>query len=545
LTYLFQNFCLMNSTFFRDQNWKPTDTLTRHSTILKLLLGVLCLITCSMGQENKKAGSDVGAALDSIFDVRRAPKAKSMGLLRGSFLDALSPKQKLQVAFVIDTTESMESQVVSIRTRLPNMVADLERLADGNVESTAVTISDVGNTGTPSQILSPTFLSPKLFADSISQLKVADGRPYFLEPVDLGIYTALQQLPWSNEDNVQKWIIFLGDAPPYEPAFVDAKTSAKRWYETDVLIDLANQKNIKIHCLLCKSREKEREAFEKTLDRTRQFMGKLSSETGGLMLDTSYSQVQKELAVTARRNRAQYSRVGLIGEAEIKAIRDALAAAGADSGIQRVAVLPLMRFDQLKFDYGSVEVQLSTELRKHLKQSPNLRVTKPRELEKEIDRMRFEGIPTSEWRQALCLRLRIDFIISGTIQSQQNARTANVFVHGHNSKDHAAQITATSKQGDLGKTIVRQLASAVNTTTAYIPLKAHLSKLTADQNFKVDGDGILDLSDMNRSQLFAAIEAIEQAIDYSSGNPEGTRILKDAEKKLSTILQNKPRQPLV
>lgn len=342
----------------------------------------------------------------------------------------------------------------------------------------------------------------------------------------------------------------MGDAPPYEPGFKEDKSSAKRWYETDHLVDLANKRNIKIHCILCKSREKERLAFEKSLDRTQQFMGRLSSETGGLMLDTSYSEVQEKLAEIANRSRAEYTRVGMIKETEINSIREDLAKKAKeanDTGVKRIAVLPLFEFDQMKFDYGSLEVQLSTELRRYFRQSSDLRITKPREVQKAIDRMRFDDIQTDDWLTALCINLRVDYIVYGSIPAKKSSAstTATVYVHEQKAGNLAVKITATSKEADLGKTIVRQLASAVGATAGYLPLKNRLSQLAKEQDFQVAGDGLLDLTDSERSQLFAAIEAIEQAIDYESGNPEGTKVLMDAEEKLSAILQSKPKQPFV
>ncbi|MCH5375295.1 MAG: VWA domain-containing protein, partial [Planctomycetes bacterium] len=47
-------------------------------------------------------------ALESVFSPRRAPAAKTMGLLQRSFLDLVEDSQtKLQVALVVDGTESM------------------------------------------------------------------------------------------------------------------------------------------------------------------------------------------------------------------------------------------------------------------------------------------------------------------------------------------------------------------------------------------------------------------------------------------------------
>ena len=56
---------------------------------------------------------------------------------------------------------------------------------------------------------------------AIQGLTPESGAPYFHELPDLGIYTAIRKLPWTDDDRVTKWILMFGDAPPYAESYRD------------------------------------------------------------------------------------------------------------------------------------------------------------------------------------------------------------------------------------------------------------------------------------------------------------------------------------
>ena len=124
------------------------NSLGRYIIAASLLFFLLPAPWVKAQQSNAQDAS-VGNVLSSIFDVRRAPPAKSMGLLHGTFLDGINSERQLQLALVIDATESMEDELAAIRKNLPNLVGDLNRLQDGSFEAAIVTYSDIGDKPVP------------------------------------------------------------------------------------------------------------------------------------------------------------------------------------------------------------------------------------------------------------------------------------------------------------------------------------------------------------------------------------------------------------
>src|SRR5262245_47130538 len=101
-----------------------------------ILASALLFFSCSIVVARSKNENSTGIALSSMFDVQRAPKAKSMGLFQANFLDSLkSARPTLQLAFVIDSSESMSDEIESIRTSLPELLLDLRRFEDGKLET--------------------------------------------------------------------------------------------------------------------------------------------------------------------------------------------------------------------------------------------------------------------------------------------------------------------------------------------------------------------------------------------------------------------------
>jgi hypothetical protein len=138
-------------------------------------------------QPQAKSDASAGQALSLLFDSHRAPTAKSMGLLQGNFLDAVDVSGSLQLALVIDVSESMEDQLKSIRENLGYLIDDLDRILDGSVETAVVTYSDIGDKTVPVTMQSQGFVNAESTQHIVSQLTTVTGRPYFPEATDLGI----------------------------------------------------------------------------------------------------------------------------------------------------------------------------------------------------------------------------------------------------------------------------------------------------------------------------------------------------------------------
>src|SRR5688572_7354785 len=96
---------------------------------------VLTVATVCVAPAAEPSGqSPAGLALGSVFNPQRAPAQKTMGLLQRSFLDMVeSSEQELQVAFVVDGTNSMAADIAGVRSALGNMVDDLRQYKGNKV----------------------------------------------------------------------------------------------------------------------------------------------------------------------------------------------------------------------------------------------------------------------------------------------------------------------------------------------------------------------------------------------------------------------------
>ncbi len=508
-----------------------------------VLAAALLFLPCSVVVAQGENKNSTGIALSSLFDVQRAPKAKSMGLFQANFLDSLkTARRSLQLAVVIDSSESMSGEMESIRSSLPELLSDLSRFEDGALETTVVTYSDVGTSARPATIISPGFVSDGLqMTQLLEKISVASGKPYFPEAVDLGVFTAIDQLPWSTDENVEKWLLLLGDAPPYDPGFLEPETKAQRWYETDFLVDLANKKNLKIHCLLCSSREVEKKAYEDSLVKTRRFMSQLADGTGGQMLDLSYPFVRERLVENASARKSEYSRIGYITQTEIDSIANQHRAADSSNDkIIRIAVLPYLPLESMTFLYEKPEVQMATELRQRLQALPNVRTVSPRQVEEEVLRLQGEGGSVKDWPKALNIRLRTDYLLHGSMRLADSAFIeARVF--GRDDPEPLIQMATSGAIESLAGSLLSDLKQTRQRPAALQPLLQRLATIEESTDGTSTPIAMLqNLSADERSQLLGAFEALEQSLGYALGDELGEKLLNKAELELAKLLTSQP-----
>ncbi len=503
-----------------------------------MVLATGLLPTCLVcGQENNASS---GAALSSIMNVRRAPAAKSMGLFQSSFLEAIAANRRsMQLALVIDSTESMSGELDSIRKNLPNLLTDIHQIMDGALETAIISYADIGAAETPAKILSRDFVSQlDSMKEIVQQIKPNSGKPYFPEAVDLGVYIAINNLAWSADENVEKWILLIGDAPPYDAGFDDPATSAKRWYGTDLLVDLANQRGVKVHCLLCNSRDEEKNAYVKLLGKTQDFMSRLSDGTGGLLLDLSYEHVREKLAENINRPRGEYIRIGHISNYDIDSARGKTEEPGSESNkLVRIGVLPFLPIDSMSFVYSRPEVQIAAEIRKSLDALPDIRTASTQQLERGIARLISEGTPVDELPQALSLLLRLDYVLHGDLTSSRATSSSVMRVFGRNSKSHIFMTTAEGQPSALSAALLGNIRNNPNSNADLRPLRQSLQPLEFDQEGRLKALGMFaGLSEIDRLKLMSAYEALEQGLGYSQVDPLSRSLMDSAEKELVEFL---------
>lgn len=494
--------------------WLRRFGLTIAGWLCCVLIGNTLTVSPLFAQD---AQPTAASALDSIFNVRTAPDAKSMGIFQGSFLDAIRPETpSIQIAFLVDTTESMAQQLPGIREKVPQVIADLKRASGTKVEVAIVSFADSGKSSKPLVGISNGFSGDDVAVQKmIDSLQPQSGRPYFPEAVDLAVFKTIQELPWSEDEKATRWLMLITDAPPYDTSFDEPKTQSRRWYETDALVNVANQRGINIHGLLCESRPEELKAFTATVDKTRNFMGQLTSRTGGLMLDLSFSQIKDKVASAAKRPRADFTFVGAITDDDIvKAKQEAQQNIGDLTAI-RVAVMPHVPWKGMTFYHEDPGVRFASQLRYTLGRLPGVKTVSSRQIESEFLRLKSGPVDPSQWPQALCLRLRADILIVGDLRANRDLFDVQSQVYATNSAKPIAAISASGSEDNLMASYLKAIPETRPTTGPMVLLAKAVSSDQAS-DLREFWPGVLgQLNSNEQGDLLSAMDLIEKSVDIS------------------------------
>ncbi|QDU75914.1 hypothetical protein Pan97_29580 [Bremerella volcania] len=519
----------MTGEFFASEIWSKQpqeERNVRHTELLRrfglTLAGLLCcvligntLTVSSLFAQDPQPTA--ASALDSIFNVRTAPDAKSMGIFQGSFLDAIRPETpSIQIAFLVDTTESMARELPGIRAKVPQVIADLKRASGTKVEVAIVSFADSGKSNKPLVGVSNGFSGDDAAVQKmIDSLQPQSGKPYFPEAVDLAVFKTIQELPWSEDEKATKWLMLITDAPPYDTSFDEPKTQSRRWYETDALVNVANQRGINIHGLLCESRPEEHEAFEATVDKTRNFMGQLTSRTGGLMLDLSFSQIKEKVASAAKRPRADFAFVGAITDDDINQAKQEAQKQFGDLTSVRVAILPHVPWNAMTFYHEDPGVRFASQLRYTLGRLPGIKTISSRQIESEFLRLKSGPVDQSQWPQALCLRLRADILIVGDLRANRDLQDVQSQVYTANSAKPIAAISASGSEDILMASYLKAIPETRPTMGPMVLLAKAVSSEQAS-DLREFWPGILGtLNSKEQGELLSAMDLIEKSVDVS------------------------------
>ncbi len=513
----------------------------------------------AMAQESQ---SHAGAALETIFDPHRAPERKSMGLLQRSFLDVVETTQThLEVALVVDGTDSMADELTGVRRAMRSMMNDLRRYkGDADVKFQIVVYRDIGAASGEVTIPLSGFTDDiTLLEKTIREIKPESGAPYFPELIDLGLHTALTSLNWSDTPDTSRWVFLFGDAPPFDSGFPpdpnEEKTGARRRYENDALIQAAQRMKAQVHCVLCTSRDSEKETYKRVLDKTRRFMNDVSSNTGGLMLDLSYPDIQKALSQAVKKQRVETSLIGTITQQDVDARRkqaEQVNLIASPSDRLRFAVLPHLPVDQMVFDPDRPEVQVATQLRNQFKVVPRVSVKSPVDVERGIRRAQARGLNAEQIVPALCTLLNVDYLVAGTYSNDGSTVTIKSSVFSRRQGKIVAEESLRSgtnqSQRELALRIGDKLIQAASQRAGDQLLASTLASYLQSSGGEVLIQPVA-LNDAAQSNMLAGFEALEQALAYGGQNnsephPKSKPLLDLAVKRLQAAIAEDARDGL-
>jgi len=500
--------------------------------------------------------SPVESSLASIFSPRRAPGAKTMGLVQRNFLDLVEvSRSQLQVALVVDGTDSMGGELDGIRRSLHQMVEDLRRYRE-QVSFQLVVFRDAGaRSGTvafPLDVPRHAFTSDdERLRAAIDQIKPESGAPYYPELIDLGIYEALTKLDWSRDEDTSRWLLVFGDAPPFDEGFEEKESKASRRFATSQLIATANRLAVNVNCVLCTGRPEDREIHDETLAKTQRFMSRLTSETGGLMLDLSYPDIRAALEGAAQAKHVSYQKIGQITREAVDLERQRAQQQKtllAQSGRSRIAVLPHMPLDELSFDPSLEPVQVAAELRHRFRSIPGVEVKSPLAVERHAAILKARGVRGTQLLQSLASALNVDYTVWGTTSRVQGNLEIQSAVYDRVTGNRivsdlvrtSPQLPVTEVTGRLannlkdkvvGGNLDVRLAGAFRQVTPGSPGEMRLLNPVAQ-------------TAPARTDLLAGFELLEKALAYPAGASEAGPLLTQARKRLEKARSEDQQNPL-
>lgn len=485
-----------------------------------------------------------------------------MGLLQRSFLDLAEQEgRSLQLAIVVDGTDSMASELAGVRQSITAMIDDLRRYRGDEVEIALVIYRDNGSPSGEVTIPLKSFSrDTDAIAAAVEQIVPESGAPFFHELVDVGMHSALSELPWSTDPSTTRWIMLFGDAPPYDETFSDAKyPTARRRYSTELLVALAARKAIRVNCVLCTSDEPVKSPYDKAVDQTRSFMNTLASGTDGLMLDLSYPEIRTALIDANQKPEPEYVAISPITRSDITTMsvsqRPAAAVPSPQAPVPptakdvaattaysdvRIAVLPHLPLNEMTFDPDVPAVQVATALRHNFAAVPGVRLASPMEIQKQLLRLRADNVSDDQRLRALAARLGVDYVIWGSHQA-----TGPVVQTAAYRRTDGSRVVQVSLSGDAGSlTQVLLTAASASPEEKDGALGGLMKRIEQSVSASVL-EQPLAATPVTRKEVLATIEALEQALGLPAGSKESLDLLSRASTSIAAASATEPRNPII
>lgn len=519
-----------------------------------------------------------GVALELMFDEHRTANPKSRALLqRKTFLDMLKvSKERLQIAFVIDGTDSMGNDIRSVLDSLEPMVASVTRHKDGaeNVSFSLVVYRDSGAQSGPVRCPLGRQFTQNLerLREAVAGVETETGRPYFSELVDLGIREAIDKLDWEDAADTTRWVLVFGDAPPYREGYQNDEQGAQRHYSTQYLVDSAFEKEIVVSFVLCHSGFTEQvedndaliRTYQAALPRTQAFMQAVAEGTGGVLWDLTDPNLREDLAQAITRTPIQYQRIADITPDDVAAVRAVAVRDDLDVRSDariRAAVLPHLPLDEMTFEPENPAVQVAAELRERLRTIPRVEVVNAHQVEEKLTELRRSDLPRDQWISRLASDLQVDYVLWGNYdRSEDHVQLRSVFYQRVEGRPNAGAIqladaSGTTRVGDgPGEaSLVSVVANRLFRNTAFELSRAGADEATVSVFSRIDKDE--DLAEelaapvssnvRARRELLAGLDLLEQATAYPRGSLKAAELLDRAVLKLGAAARLDAKNPFI
>lgn len=524
--------------------------------------------TVGWAQDKRKPTSEM--ALRSVFEKKSIKGARGFFIREGKEIKDEVKNKRLQVAFVIDGTDSMSNDIQGVKSAIDDFASRYRRLHDDPekavIEFAIVVFRDAkaGNVEFVQQKFTTDLDSIK---SKIESIETKTGAPAYEEVMDIGIYQAIDTLDWQNDESTVRWIMVFGDAPPYLQEFPFAmkvknrkgeieEFETGRKYNNDQIIKAANAKGIALNFVLCNSgfidnkdysaeqREKLKTIFDETVPTTRQFMKSLADPTNGFVFDLSDEKNILQLAADAAKEV-----ISLDPITPEDVIRARLALNKNIGTPTNLAVMPHVKRQDLQSwlgssreDFGSLAaIQLAQKI-----SLPGLIVTSRAEVAKAIKELSLGELQSDEELVVeLGQELSVDFVVWGSVEETADETVFHSEVRSTTDGSIVASATdRSSNKSDLGRnnlagSVAAKLLRAFQTkmagknqATMFVSTYGKTSQKKVRKPFG---------KEYRTSQaILRGLNFLEKSVEFKTGEPGALDVLKKARLHLKSALLIEP-----
>ncbi len=495
------------------------------------------------------------------------PYDRSRGFYQRTAFGLQDFKKRIEIAFVIDGTDSMGRDILSLKDDLPKWVESLDRALKQNennsVEELGVAVvvyrdllSAPGGAAAV-EVLTRRFIDVahnKPGMDEIiarlNSIPLMAGEPYFEEQVDRGLYAALTELDWTPVDEpgrrggVTRLVILAGDAPPFDEAvWMDPALNARnertrgirqplRAHKTQDLAALAAQKGITVHAVLCQSdfgrgadvRDNEVLAATAAGLRARwnDFARTLADQTRGSVFDLNDAGM---LDALGRQPAAatSYQELKPFDKSDLEKFEN--------ENRVRVVVLPPMPLRQIDFAPSQPPTAFASKLCAQLMKVPGFDVALIWQVEeawkKGAKAKAAAQAPDDDVLKALADELNARFVVWGDYASANDASAGcRLYIFDANGGKPATLEVAGPSRNDLLQHALVALSQASG------PL-ARTGLVIANQRPPAAAD----------DHLFWGEFHLEAALAFKRNDDQGRKSLLEARREIDEVLRTDPENP--
>lgn len=510
------------------------------------------------------AGNALSFALDPRS--RDVKKAKGNHLIRRiSLLESVPETKNLQIAFVIDGTDSMGLEFNGVKQSVLGIVDRINEMQPSghSITLSLVVYRDTGAETKGGEILIPSkaFTTDcDLFSETVGSIKTVGGEPLFPESVDLGLYRAIHELEWDMEESTERWIILIGDAPPFPEGYNRPQYKARRSYPTDILIKDANEKGIRISCILCSSgftqtdtplQKQLLETYQKLLPETEEFFKTLYKETNGCTYINLADELTQKTLVAAFGDPPQV-KIAPITLFDVETKQREIAAIAVGEPIH-VAVVPFSFINQSDVNVVQMDklpddeyVAIAVPLQESLKQIPSLVVSGFYDVQYKTVAFSRPETPTVRFNTADHFsKFDAEWFLQGSVRKHGDLERIRLSLFHRDDPDNAAAnfSFSGSVQPDTAEYLFKNLM-------------ADLRQKKPDANILKAFEGVDESQDIWKPfgqnalacrRIAQAMISLENAIglfqDEMEYGPKVQKLLEQAESYLLSALQVEPNNP--